>query len=68
MLSLVIASAYVILIGPSGDTQDNPNPTEVLNLLESLVLLSSTPHTFAVSKNIFVVAFHFSGKPLGIVD
>ncbi len=42
--------------------------SEVLNLLESLVLLSSTPQTLAVSKNIFVVAFHFSGKPLGIVD
>ena len=55
-------------MGPNGDIQENPIPIDDLNLLESSVELSSTPQTFAVSRNTLVVAFHLSGKPFGIVD
>jgi len=65
---LVNGSAYVKLIGPIGDIQETPRPTEDLIFDESLALPSSTPQTLATSKNKFVRAFHFSGRPFGNVD
>ena len=55
-------------MGPMGDIQEIPTPIDDLNLLESSVLLSSTPQTLAASRNTLVTAFHLSGNPFGIVE
>ena len=55
-------------MGPMGDIQEIPTPIDDLNLLESSVLLSSTPQTLAASRNTLVIAFHLSGNPFGIVE
>ena len=56
-----------MLIGPIGEDQVNPRPTELLNLLDSLTPEISDPQTFPKSKKILLEVFQVSGYPFGIV-